>query len=506
MKHSHIFATSLLLITAPFSALASGIVVNEVMFDPIDSDTGAEWIELYNAGDGEQDISGWEVYPDGTGYITIPQGFSIGAKKFMRIHLRSSANNSATDIYSAAGSSNMSNTSGSVAIFSAEPRGKDTLKGFVQWGRAGETWEPTATDAGLWVKGTFIDLASFTEGSSLALKADGIIASGKNAWIISNAPTPGAYNTHTESASVSNSPFPSPSDTPTTSAGSSPSSTPPLSPRSTPVKTIKAYAGEDISSMVGATIQFLGRAKGINDEPIETLARFFWNFGDGETQEGRSVTHTYRIPGTYLAGIYASTGEYTASDYIRIQIIPNKVAISSVIGGADGYMRLTNMADIEADISGWNIHDNNGHTFMIPPNTKMARHGDIALSNSITGLLKEFASLPISVFYPNGIAAFTYAEATSTVEAKKFELILAGASSFQQSALATDTGARGAAIQRLRVSPVTSPTPAPSSAGHPDGRGDYAAPIQAPLALPFGIAVGVSILGAGGFLISKRIL
>ena len=498
MKYSHIVAISLLLVIAPFSVLASGVVINEVMFDPAGGDTGGEWVELFNSGDQDADVSGWEIYPDGTGYVTIPNGFSIGAKKFMLIHLRSSGNNSPTDVYQTNASSNMSNTSGSAVLFSAEPRGNDTMKSFVQWGKAGETWESDAEKAGLWSKGTFIDLNSFAEGNSLALQQDGIISGGKNAWYISTVPTPKAANT--EGPSGSPSPVPSPSSSPSPTAESStPSSSAAM--HASPIKTIKAYAGEDLHSMVGAMISFLGRAKGINDESLDSSARFSWNFGDGETQDGRSVAHTYRIPGTYLAGLYVSSGEYTASDYARVEISPNLVSISDVILGTDGYIRLKNSSDIEADIGGWNIRNSIGNAFVVPSHTMMARHGDIAVMNNITGLLQDAASLPLTVSYPNGIAAFTY---TGTASVSVLEPAQKEIHALEtQDAKSAASVAAPASLARSGVKqPSDSPIPSPQQADMAREKESASAPL--PVSLPFGIAVGVSMLGAVGFLVGKQ--
>lgn len=489
------------LIGFPYIAFASSVVINEVMFNPTGDDTGNEWVELYNGSNEQVDISGWELYPDGIGYVTIPNGFLIGAKRIVLIHLRLAGNNSGTDIYQTTGSSNMGNTSGSVALFSGEPR-KDTIKSFVQWGRGGETWESAAVDAGLWDKGSFIDLNSFLEGNSLVLKEDGIAADGKNAWSTSNTPTQGAHNTQ---GSVSISPSPSASSL---SNAQSSSSSSPSPAHAVPIKSITAYAGEDISSMVGMRLEFLGHARGINDDSIDSSARFFWNFGDGETQEGRSVAHIYRMPGIYAANVQVSSGEYAASDYIRVQVSPNLVGISSVVLGIDGYLRLTNASDNEADISDWKIRDNKGQTFMIPPHTKMARRGDAVLSNSVTGLLKESASLPLTVLYPNGVVAFTVSSAWDTAELQNVS----------KQTQAPDTSAAGEARQGRQDAKISeekksqsiavvtrTSTPSPAPTLEREDKKEYATTAHAPfISFPFMMAIGVGILGAAGFLIAKK--
>lgn len=507
MKNYYSILICLVFTIIPCFVFASSVVINEVMFDPEGSDTGGEWIELYNGSNEQVDISGWELYPDGIGYIMIPNGFLIDAKKFMLIHLRTAGSNSSTDIYQATSSSNMSNTSGSAALFSAGPRGKDTIKSFVQWGKGGETWEPSAGDAGLWEKGTFVDVGSFSEGNSLVLKEDGIMSGGKNAWRISNAPTPKAAHTGLSPLSSISSSL---SPLPNSSAEPSPLS--PVTSRASAIKTIHAYAGEDISSMVGVLLEFLGHAKGINDELIDSSARFFWNFGDGETKEGRNVSHTYRVPGTYLAGLHVSLGEYAASDYVRVQIRPNFVTVVNVVLGIDGFMRISNASDIDVDMSGWNIKDSKGHVFIIPPHTQMSRRGDIAVMNAVSGLLQESASLPLSIFYPNGVAASVYSgttsisvsgiEKTSILEIKKFDSKQQVAGVFQ--------GVTQTSYVRREHTVEQNPnahTLASSSPSVIKEKNNYApTPSVSPITIPFALAVGVGVLGAVGFLISKQFL
>jgi len=47
------------------------IVVNELLYDPEGTDTGNEWIEIYNAGDQNINLDGWQIQKAGSAYETV---------------------------------------------------------------------------------------------------------------------------------------------------------------------------------------------------------------------------------------------------------------------------------------------------------------------------------------------------------------------------------------------------------------------------------------------------
>lgn len=61
---------ALLSFTQQAGAVSQTILINEVMYDPAGTDTGYEWIELYNTLDETINIDGWSIQVAGTSFKT----------------------------------------------------------------------------------------------------------------------------------------------------------------------------------------------------------------------------------------------------------------------------------------------------------------------------------------------------------------------------------------------------------------------------------------------------
>lgn len=479
-----------LLIGAPFFAFADGVGVNEVMFDAAGkTDTGSEWVELYNMGDIAQDVSGWQLYLDNAGYFSFPADFIIGSKSFVTVHLRIFGTPGTYDLYDASAAENMGNTAGSVALFSGGSKSTSTIKSFVQWGRAGETWEADAAKAGLWTKGMFIDLAQFTEGNSIGRAADGVSGSDVSAWKIFVSPTPGALNTSHADVSISaSSTTPSPAPVVLSSSVAS----------RAPFPTISVSAGDDRVAVIGSEVEFSGHAFGLAGAPLDT-ARFWWNFGDGETREGRVVGHIFRLPGKYTVGLHVSSGEYAGSDYMAVTAVPNKIIVSNVIEGEEGFIQILNESDYELDIEGWSFEDARGGHFVMPPRTRIGARAKVSFANAITKLSKEHDAFPLVLRYLNGVIAFQYTR--SSFPAAAAVSVSSASAPIKRNA---DTMPRVISMnenekRRMASASASSSLYAASAARVTT---DRAAVRHSDLFFMFA-AVGISIFAAAGFLVAK---
>ncbi|QQG45479.1 MAG: lamin tail domain-containing protein [Candidatus Sungiibacteriota bacterium] len=191
------------------------------------------------------------------------------------------------------------------------------------------------------------------------------------------------------------------------------------SPSSTQISNIapppfRVYAGEDKNVIAGAIVDFPGYAEYLDGSELGN-ARFWWNFGDGATAEGRSLTHTFNTSGVYLVGLHVSSGTHAVSDYVRVNVIPNKVKILRVVEGEAGFIEFTNPDDFDLDIGAWIIDDGISQNFIIPSQTKISGRSTVAFSNRTTGLFHYGVSL-VNLRYPNGIVAVTWAKAVTGQE------------------------------------------------------------------------------------------
>lgn len=374
------------------AASAGSVSLSEVLFDPEGSDTGKEYIKIYNSGDTAVALAGWELYPDGIGYFVLPAEFSLGPKGTIAVHMRVSGTNAAGDFYHAAATENMGNTSGSAALFSSNSHNKDTMQSFVQWGRGGQTWETAALGAGLWEKGTYVGTASTSEG--LPIIRFNYSASGAESWGYSVV----SPNLGVVSSSASTSLL--------TASSTIANMTRPQPIINFPI--IKVYAGEDVTAAVGSSAEFHGVALGFNDAPLEN-ARFWWNFGDGDAKEGKTVSHAFAIPGTYVVGLHVSADSFSASDYLRVNVVPNKISVREVVEGEKGFVKLGNPDNFDIDVGGW-ILDDTTHQFILTPKTKIGATSEVGFPNSLTRLFLTLGERKFILRYPNGDPAVSWSK------------------------------------------------------------------------------------------------
>lgn len=164
------------------------VVINEVYYDPTGSDTGNEWIEIYNGGGQAADLTNYQLGSAGK-YYTFPAAV-LNPDNFIVIHWNTAGTNTATELYTGTtGFSNMGNSSGFVALFNSTTRNSSTIIDYLEYGAGGQTWESTAVTAGIWTAGDFV--SDVVAGHSLERNPKGKDTDTASDFIDQSSPTPG---------------------------------------------------------------------------------------------------------------------------------------------------------------------------------------------------------------------------------------------------------------------------------------------------------------------------
>lgn len=325
----------------------AGVCLNEVGYhmDP-SSDTGKEWIELYNPGPEPQDLSGWDLYPGRSPHYIFPQGFVLEPGHFVLVHLRLEGTNTGRDLYegTAGISSNMPNTHASVALFTSSSR--DTIVDFMQYGSAGNTYQATAATAGIWTAGEYVDTAAC--GWSLGLRADGADSNRPADWQAFPKPTPGYSN------------VPPPFDVELAALSTDPQAAPAM--LTFDIKAAISNAGQNPANDIVLTV--------FNDDDRDSVC------GTGERVWGvasaaacsASIELRVAMPalpeGQYnlAATARCSLDAYSANSYLAVSLTAgNPVAINEIMytppSGQAEWIEVFNRSGMAVNLKGWSIED-----------------------------------------------------------------------------------------------------------------------------------------------------
>lgn len=381
MKLKFLFLCALLV---PFAANA-GIYISEIMYDPEGSDSDKEWVEVVNVGTSPVDLSEYRIGKGGVDDYKI--SYLSGKQKI---------DQDETAIIALV-SSDPSKTPGYFSSLSANLFASASLSSFTNSG------------------GTIVlknkdrqNVDSVTYDKNIGASGDGnSLQKNDNKWI-AQKPSPGYVSTL---ASVSLNQNNSAGTNQATESynvqgsGGLNMSNWPTEPK------IYTNSGGDRTIVSGVTTEFTGKTIGLKKEPIDN-ARYVWNFGDGATGEGQTVSHTYIYPGVYSLVLDSSSGYYSASDKAVIKVISSPIVISNIKSESPGYLELMNNSKQEVELSGWIIISGNS-SFTIPRGTYIGSQSKVIFPEEITKLSGVIFS-DTKILYPNGSLAYKYNESVGT--------------------------------------------------------------------------------------------
>lgn len=331
------------------------ILFSEIAWMGTDDDANNEWIEIYNFSDTSTDLTGWKLESD-DGAISI----------------------------------SFTGTLSPHAVAVLERTDDDTLPGVTAFltytgGLSNEGRTLTIKDSTDTVSDQAIGGTNWsTIGGSNTVPKKTAQRTRTGSWVTA-APTPGAQNaevndvvhtdTTTQTTETDNT-SEKKSETQKSSGGGS--SKKRAQEASLPgVLTLAIDA--PTTAYVNQPILFTAEPSGIGSTLAASL-KYEWNFGDMHTDSGRTVTHTFAFPGTYLvygAGSYAKQHAYAQHE---ITVLPTAITLKRT---QEGNVMITNTSSHDIEVSGFKLAGSNQLVF--PDHSFIKGNGSITISGDRVG-------------------------------------------------------------------------------------------------------------------------
>jgi len=361
-------ALSFALFFAPGITTAQ-VVISEIMYDLEGSDTGREWVEVFNTGSTPVPLTEWKLFEADSNHniIAYSGGESLPGGAYAII-----ADNPAKFL--------VDRPTYTDALFDSSFSLSNT----------GETLtlRCCSTDENL------IDKDSVFYDPGIGAAGDGNTlhrASTQSSSFAAAAPTPGTGSLQKTGGGNNSVPAFDTDGVAVEAPESNSSSAGTVSSSSAVLARVSA--GSNRTVIAGIEAQLEASAYDGSNRPVE--AEFRWNFGDGATALGRSVSHKWEYAGRYAVVLEAVRYGEKASHRITVSVEFPELSFKAL---PDGGVIIENLSNRELDLSGWRIAER-GMTFVFPQNTIVLRGASIRLSSTNIGF---FASASITLLYPNG--------------------------------------------------------------------------------------------------------
>ncbi|MFT5179811.1 MAG: hypothetical protein ACI9GH_000120 [Candidatus Paceibacteria bacterium] len=346
----------ILVLFLPINVFAN-IGFSEVMYDLPGTDSGYEWVEVFNSSDIDFDITEWKLIENSKNHTikSSDDNLVIKAKTYAII-----ADNVDKFI------ENNPEFTGLVfdSAFALNNSGEELS--LVD----GEGLEISKVlyDPEIGGKGT---------GSSLQLYGD--------VWI-SGIKTPGKENVSTSEVVVEEVyPYTGKEDT-TLSSHSSQIDLSGIEDKTE----LKIGIGRKRLGSTNSPIVF----KAVDD--VKTRVRYKWSFGDGDDSSGEEVKHTYKYPGKYNVVVNASSLNKQAVSRILVEIVDPSLNFLLV----GNVFHIKNDSKYEINIGGYRIEQDK-NMFRFPEDTIISANSTIMFDDELFEFEIDFKN-PINAYYPNG--------------------------------------------------------------------------------------------------------
>lgn len=373
-----IFLT-LVFFVLPMGAHAQ-VMFSEIAWMGSGDDANNEWIELYNHGATDIDVTGWTIDDGNTFAVTLAG--SIPSQTIVlleRTDDSSVPSVSAFQIYTGA----LGNDGRTLTLKDVSGSNMDQVVGGSNWESIGgnntnkETPQRTMTG---WVTGVATPGAQNVEHDS-----------GNN----DEKATTTTENTSTNTVTKKSS-----------GGGSSKKSSAKIVTLESKDTVLELTLNAPTTAYVNQDVMFEVVPTGAGKTILNSL-KYEWNFGDTYTADGKAPKHAFAYPGEYIVIVEATFAKRTVLMRHEITVLPLTVTLSR---NEKGDIVLHNNAKYEVDISGYHLQGT--QNFIFPKNSVLKSSGTLTIAahrigatpaTTVTirdGLETLLASTPVSTTAP----------------------------------------------------------------------------------------------------------
>ncbi len=336
---------ALIMSVLSFIITTNALILSEIMYDPNGSDTGNEWVEVYNNGIGELDITNYKLFESNINHS---------------INVHTSYTNLNGSILQAGDYAVIADNVASFMILYPNYTGKlyDSAFSLLNAGELLELKVNGITESS--IAYTPVDKSSGTGGTLNYIV---------NVWLPFMA-SPGASSTMQEVTIESAATTTSTTSTIVYNTG--------YSSGTYRLGNIKMLVPKEMDVALGSEAEFFVKFVDSKDNILN--ANIYWSFGDGGEGTGATTTHRYYREGTYIAFVEGSTPSAYGVERIMINVTKPQVEIREV---TSEYVSLYNKSDEDIDIGGFKISSDQGifklsRRLILPANKTITIDGNIS--------------------------------------------------------------------------------------------------------------------------------
>ncbi len=353
--------------TIPVSVF-SQLVFTEIMYDPegVDSQSGGEWVEVYNGTDSIVDLSKFKIADKATSGSFTNRTISFSS-----------------------GSQNLSPSE--YAVIAKDPEVFNLFFSFYEGPLFKSAFSLTDEDELriLDSNGSEVDVAIYT--SDIGGKGDGnSIHKVEGVWT-NGTPTPGSsfsggtkgVGDEVEKEKVST------PDQASSHAGPSPIT------NASPTKTLSVYIGKDRMTSVDNPIHFQAQTNSSSD--ISSVTKYIWNMGDGTIKKSRNVIHSYKRKGIYVVVLNVHENDRQATSRVRVRVEDTDIAMEIL---PNGDIEIRNNHEQEINLYDWEIEAGR-ESFVFPIDTIVLGKTTFVLTPDISGI-DNASETEVELFNPSG--------------------------------------------------------------------------------------------------------